>query len=196
MLRLCVLLAVTFLGCAAARMPLSTRPVPRPTATIAEFDEVTVDAVKTALDAAVPGSTVTLRISSYGGSIRYGLQLIQAVEDAKVEHGLRTVCLVDGPAYSMAFDLLQSGACDTRVMRLHSTLLAHRASREASGNMAALSEAARVLAALDRAFVLAAADRMGMTPEALQARIGDGPAGWIMAADEALAVHAVDAVVR
>lgn len=186
---LCLVLS---LSCATVN-PRDTKS-PTDLIEIGDIDDLMVVLVSQQLDEVPDNSHVTLRIDSFGGSVMVGLELIQYVEDTKRTRGITTTCLVDSKAYSMGMVILQSGACDTRAMRMHSTLLAHRASGQVRGNAAELTDTAGLLRALDRAMVLMMAARMHMDPAELAARIGDGGMGWVMAADEALATGAVDLI--
>lgn len=135
---------------------------------------------------------IYFRINSFGGSIFGGLDYMRVVNDVR-KAGIRTVCVVDTRAYSMGAVFLE-GACDERYLTKRSTLLFHNGSTEAAGNANDLREAVALLDALNRSMALVVAGRLGMALDEYEARIAKH--SWILAADEALAVGAVDGVVE
>lgn len=137
--------------------------------------------------------TIIFRIDSFGGSVFLGLSAIQYIGDVKRAHNIRTVCIVDTKAMSMAAGFLGSDACDTRLMTSRSTLLYHNASGSGEGTKDQLLEAAEMLAALNEAMANLCAGRMNISVAEYRARIEKH--AWILAVDEAVAVGAVDGVI-
>lgn len=135
---------------------------------------------------------VMLRIDSFGGSVFAGLDFIKNMDEVR-KRGVRVECVVDSKAMSMGFVILQS-VCDRRLMTRRSVLLAHEAASKIEGNATELESEAAFLRALSKALAGVCADRMGMTLADFEARIAGRD--WVMASDEALAVHAVDGLVN
>lgn len=67
-------------------------------------------------------TSVTIIITSPGGSISAGLSIIDAIRSLQRE-GAKVTGVVRGEAQSMGFNILQ--ACDTRIMSQGSILMAH-----------------------------------------------------------------------
>ena len=70
----------------------------------------------------LPGDRVVL-IDSYGGSVTSGLHIIKMLE-AERSSTVRLVCIVDGEADSMAFNLLSH--CDLRLATPRSHFVVHK----------------------------------------------------------------------
>lgn len=135
---------------------------------------------------------ITIRISSDGGSVFAGLDMIKDIVDAKEAYGVKTVCLVDNRAYSMAMVVLQSAACDVRAMKPYATLMIHHASVKTQGTADDLDDTSLILKAIDRAMLTIVANRMKMPIDELYKRIDRRD--WWMAGEEALKVRAVDVI--
>lgn len=136
---------------------------------------------------------VLFRVNSFGGSVFAGLDLIQAVTDARAR-GLRVRCVVDTKAMSMGFVFLQT-ACDERMMTKRSTLLAHNGVLNGLpiGSARELDEAREMLHALDDAMSAVCAARLHLSLPEYRAKLRRH--AWVMAYEEALAVGAVDRIV-
>lgn len=132
-----------------------------------------------------------LVIDSFGGSVTAMQRFMAATNMLKRQTGAKLTCLVETKAMSAAFIILQ-GTCDERLMSKSALLLAHGASTETSGQERDLADALDFIRAVNFAMATIAADRMGMpVAEYLQRTTRD----WVMTAPQALAAHAVDAVV-
>lgn len=137
---------------------------------------------------------IMFRLDSYGGSIFAGLDFIQHVEDATRNKGILVTCVVDTKAYSMAFVILQSGACTSRLMTERSTLLAHNGRTTVKGTAVDIESEAKFLRALDESMASLVVKRMG-TLSLSDYRYKVEGKDWTMASTEALEVNAVDDVV-
>ncbi len=132
-------------------------------------------------------SNIIVRINSYGGSIHWGMELIQAMEALKAT----TVCVVDWKAMSMGAYLLESGACDVRLMTKRSVILFHEPLvNGVDGNAHALKDVAEQLQALADGLIATASERMEMKEEEFEAKIHNK--SWTMSYKEARAMNVVD----
>lgn len=158
---------------------------------IEEFDEPTLNALKKTLDEVKAQGHLQLwiRIDSYGGSVHFGMEMIQAIEDAD----LQTICVVDSKAMSMGFFLLESEACTERLMTKRSELMAHQPWTQSQGNATDHEDTAARLRTLTRSLLEMAAARMTLTVPELEAKIENRD--WYMTWEEALAVKAIDGTV-
>jgi ATP-dependent protease ClpP protease subunit len=190
------LLALAFLitGCAVRVAPdqyghYVAAAKPESVIEVVDFDEDSLDPILDEVEAAE--DLLYFKLNSFGGSIYGGLDLIQAVEEAK-KRGVHVKCVVDQRAMSMAMVLLQA-VCDERLMTKRSILLAHNGSMKTGGTHDDLLEDADHLAALNVAMAEIVADRLGMSIEAYRAKIDRR--SWILTWREALEVNAIDGVV-
>lgn len=136
---------------------------------------------------------ITLRIDSPGGSIFAGQRWVRDMEDLKKANDLRFTCVVDGSAYSMGAVILESALCDVRLATTRSTILFHNGSGGSRGTAEELRQLSRFLDAVNDAMALTVSQRIGMDLADYKARIATSD--WIMAADEALGLNVIDALV-
>ncbi len=134
---------------------------------------------------------IYIKINSYGGSIHWGMELIQYVETLKTP----ITCVVDWKAYSMGAFMLESDACDKRLMTKRSTILFHEPLvPQASGNAHELRDTADHLDALSKSLIAATAERLKMSEAELTKRIDNK--NWTLAYQECLKVKAIDGIVK
>lgn len=169
-----------------------TTPAPkRVMISVGDIDTSAVDATIEALATLEADPEVTevwLRIDSHGGEIDAGMRLIQAFDQYKKP----LVCVVDTKAYSMGAVILQ--ACPMRLATSRSSLMFHEALvQQAAGNEHDLSMTAAALHVITESLVQVCAGRMGLTAKQLHQKINNTQ--WWLTADDALAAHAVDALV-
>lgn len=138
---------------------------------------------------------VYIQINSFGGSVYYGLELIQELETLKKLYpNTQTICAVDARAMSMALVILESPACDVRLATSRSLLLAHRASTQLEGNANQIQEGLDYLRALDRAIGLIIALRINMPLDQYLAIVDRGD--WTLTADQALHLGFLDGLIE
>ncbi len=182
-------------GCCSltyAKAPSNNRP--NGMIEIGDFSVEDLAPVQAKFDELVSGGAkvVVFRINSYGGSVRAGLDFIQAVDEAR-KRGVRTECVVDYKAMSMGFVFLQA-ACDVRIMTTRSILLAHSASSDFDrGTAVEIANELAYLQALDRAMSELSAARLFISVEEYRAKTTGRD--WTMTWEEALDVGAIDRVV-
>ena len=165
--------------------------------------EVTQDSVNTVTDGlweafeSRGNSPVILHIDSDGGGVVAGLELVRSIEEMKRAYPKkRLVCVVESRAVSMGFFILQA-VCDSRVMHSYSFLLAHQvAIQETGGNTSSLRGTVAEMEALDYMLAVRSTGpgRMHVTPEQFLERIAMGD--WVMTADYAKELGAVDTVIK
>lgn len=158
---------------------------------IEDFDPTLTGAMKklTELDNE-EHSQIYVKINSYGGSIHWGMELVQHLESLKTP----ITCVVDWKAYSMGAFLLESDGCDKRLMTKRSTILFHEPLvPETGGNQHELRNTADHLSALTKALIATSAERLEMSEEDFEKKITNR--SWVMSYKEALKVHAVDGIV-
>lgn len=156
---------------------------------VEEFDEPTYNALK-ALLPKVSGAghkEITIRIDSYGGSVHWGMEMMQLLENS----GMHTRCVVDTKAMSMGFFLLES--CDERLMTKRSTLMAHEPWTRVQGHATQLEETALRLRVLCESMVEVAVERMHITKAEMMQKISGRE--WHMGWEEALRVGAIDGTI-
>lgn len=133
---------------------------------------------------------IVVRINSYGGSIHWGMELIQAMEGLNT----KTICIVDWKAMSMGAYLLESGACDVRLMTKRSVILFHEPLvNQAQGNAHELQGIIDQLKALTESLVTTASERLGMSEDDFRAKIDNK--AWTMSYREALDSGVVDGII-
>lgn len=159
---------------------------------IEEFDPTLTGAMKKLTELDAEGhKQIYVKIDSYGGSIHWGMELVQHLESLKTP----ITCVVDWKAYSMGAFLLESEACDKRLMTKRSTILFHEpAAPEAGGNEHDLRNTADHLNALGKALMAASAERLKMSETAFEKKIHNR--SWVMSYREALKMHAVDGIMN
>lgn len=134
--------------------------------------------------------TLTLKIDSDGGGCEEGNVLIGYIEE-KIKNGLKTRCIVDYRARSMAFVILQSGACQERLATKRAMFLAHEPSVSLEGaNRRKLHEAIEFLDALSANMAQIAGSRLNIGVDKYKEKIAGGD--WSFSYDEALAIGAID----
>lgn len=128
------------------------------------------------------GSPIVVSINSRGGLTGAGEAMVLALEHAATR--TRVVCVADGVAFSMAFNILQS--CDVRVATEATLLTYHNAYQIQSMNE---NDAAR-LKAWNHQLNLFVASRSKVSLEAIETKLARGD--WDMSAQEALRHGFVD----
>lgn len=140
-----------------------------------------------------PKHPVTIRISSPGGSIFAGFQMMDQIRDAR-NAGHKVTVKVTGMAASMAGVIAQSA--DKRLVGKDSYLMLHTASQFSFGNYKTfeLKDQAKLLEKLTKDCVAAYANRSGgkWTAEALYERIERTE--WWIPAEEAVREGFADGV--
>lgn len=158
---------------------------------IVEFDSDTVAAfLETASRLAKSVDRLYVRINTYGGSIGGGMDVIQSLEQLPV----KITCVVDWRAMSMGFILLESEACDERLMTQRAVLMSHAPLIRGGGQAHELREMADSLDALSEGIDLVVAERLGMSFEAYRAKINARE--WWMGPVEAYKYKAIDGLVK
>lgn len=132
-----------------------------------------------------PGKEVYLYLSSPGGNITAGLQLIDVIKNSG-----KTVKCVAGYAASMAFAILQ--ACQERYVMDHSVIMQHVASYSMNGNEPNNWKMAHFIHDMVRKLEEAQAARLGLTYEQFHEKVRDD---WWMLGDTAVKERAADDVV-
>ena len=159
---------------------------------IEDFDMTIKGAIKKLTELDDEGhKQIYVKIDSYGGSIHWGMELVQHLE------GLKTpiTCVVDWKAYSMGAFLLESDGCDKRLMTKRSTILFHEPLvPQTGGNEHELRNTADHLRALGKALVASTAERLKMSEKKFESKIRNK--SWVMSYREALRVKAVDGIVK
>lgn len=118
------------------------------------------------------GNRRVVFISSPGGSVTDGMQLVQAVRDEKVANPkLRVICYVDEAA-SMAFAILQT-VCDERLGNITSTLMQHQATYGVSGSDNQVASRVKMISSVLKVLDGLQAARIGITVEELRRRSAD-----------------------
>jgi|GEM_PF-4966917 len=156
-----------------------------------EINAFSIEALIEELDSAVKAGakSITLKINSPGGSVFAGFELVRKME----ELGVPVHCKVDGAVASMAVYVLES--CTTRTMTKRSFMMLHGpgAYGEMGGQAHEFANMAEFLRILQAAYVAHIADRVGVDPAVIQAKI-DGGREWWLTPQEALAAKLIDAV--
>jgi len=150
-----------------------------------------VNAIVSKLDEIEKVSTTQelwLRLNSYGGDVEAGQKLIARLEQVQIP----VTCVADFKAMSMAALILESPGCKTRLMTERTVLMFHHTSAGVSGNSDMLLMFLNWLTRLDSSMAKMCAKRMGMTPEAFEAKSSKT---WFLDVDEAKIYHAIDDVV-
>lgn len=132
---------------------------------------------------------ITLKINSDGGDVEEGNKLILFLEE-KIKAGIQIRCIVDFRARSMAFIVLQSPGCQTRLATVRAMFLAHEPSLEIGGNRAIHNKVIEYLSALAENMASIAGNRLKIGVKGYEEKVKDGD--WIFAYNEALAVGAID----
>ncbi len=134
---------------------------------------------------------IYLKLYSYGGSIHWGMEIIQRLEAMETP----ITCVVDWKAYSMGAFLLESDACDKRLMTKRSTLLFHNPLVDGvGGNAHELKNIASRLEAMGAALMAGTAERLKISEDELMAKVDDKD--WTLAYREALKVGAIDDLIK
>ncbi len=171
---------------------VSEAPKVTPMVEIKEFDAATAKGlIKKLQELDQKGhKEIIIRINSYGGSIHWGMEMIQAIEALKTP----VTCVVDWKAYSMGAYLLESPACDKRLMTKRSTILFHEPLvQETGGNAHELRKTADQLDALADALIASTSERLKMSEEDFRKKISDR--NWTMAHTAAKKANAIDGVI-
>ena len=130
--------------------------------------------------AALTGPEITVRILSMGGSVADGLGIYNALK----QHPAKITTINDGVAASIASLIFMAG--DIRIVASNSVTMIHAPWAGATGNAAALRDAADELDAWAVAMAASYAEASGLTKDDIIARYLDGK-DHFLTADEALA---------
>lgn len=135
-------------------------------------------------------SDIDIRISSPGGSVLAGLNIVSAMNDLN----LKTHCMVDGQAQSMAFFILQN--CSERIMTTNSILMAHEPHLYLNQivNRYDLQQLEQILNESSELMNTVESKRMGMSLKDFEDKVADKD--WNFDYQEALRYHAIDKVVE
>jgi ATP-dependent protease ClpP protease subunit len=157
-----------------------------------ELSDDSLSPVKAKIDQQVKSGakTVLLRIDSPGGELDAMWHFVQYMEGLQA-NGVKFQCVADTYAASGAFDILQN--CDERLMTNRAILLTHQLSGGVRGTRQEMEDRMEMLERMDRNRLGQEAKRMGMPLDELLKRTAGH--NWSMDSEEALAAHAVDAVV-
>jgi len=183
-------LCLLFLVCADVKA--EDAPKDFPAKLSIELEDVTpsaVNAIVSKLDEIEKTGTtqeIWLRLNSFGGDVESGQKLITRLEQVQIP----VICVADFKAMSMAALILESPGCKTRLMTDRTVLMFHHASvGGVSGNSDTLLMFLNWLTRLDGSMARMCAKRMGMTPEAFEAKSSKT---WFLDIDEAKQFHAID----
>lgn len=165
MRRFAYFIPVVFIATLAAAIVATVRAddLPRTVDIVGSIDGDTIETVETGLDGIKPGDSIDVRIDSGGGSVFAGLRVIELLRQS----GAHTTCRVGGAALSMAAVILESPACETRVVRPWSIIMFHRvvAPTAPGADSAKLEELLRTSHVLDQALAGIVSTRVGWSPE-------------------------------
>ncbi len=156
------------------------------TLVVEDFDEGSVSAVITEMKAfkAAGNKNLWIKIDSYGGSVHWGMKLVQEIE----QYGSPVTCVVDTKAMSMGFYTLQS--CDRRLMTKRSQLMAHEPSARIQGTAQELEDEAKSLAVMADGFIEHCIAKMAITKKGFKEKIHNKV--WYLGYEEALKYKAID----
>lgn len=156
---------------------------------IEDFDKLHVQAAIDILDRLKENEfkDVWIRIDSYGGSVHWGMELIQAIEG----YGHPITCVADSKAMSMGFYTLQ--ACNKRYMTKRAQLMAHEPSTRMEGNAQDLLDEVKSLKVLMDGFIDQCISRMKISKKEFQDKTDNKV--WYMGWEEAYAVGAIDGTI-
>ena len=157
-----------------------------------KIDESTLSSVNEAIDVAKKAGSTRLDISinSPGGSVTDGLMVIQAIRDSRIP----TTCRVSVMAASMAAVILESPACNERVVSPSAVLMLHSVGGPAQGNEREVTNNLGQIHALNLAVAHLIAARIGLTvDEYMQHISAESQELWFVGAD-AVSTHMADAV--
>lgn len=189
------LVSVCLAAVLVSATPVSAQETRLPRVTVVEFDGSLVNVAREFTTLVEMGHRkIEIRIDSFGGSVFAGLAFIQYIEDVKEAAGVETVCIVDTKAMSMGFALLQSKACDVRLMTKRSILLAHNGSSGGQGTVEEMEETVDILKAINRALAEICGARLSIGVKGYLKKVNSRRA-WVMTWEEALKVKAVDGVI-
>lgn len=127
---------------------------------------------------------ILILINSPGGSIVDGISFADTIKNSK----LKTVCLVDGLAASMAAVTLQY--CSERYATQSSVIMFHNGSTSMSGNVAFMSSELEFVNKISKMMDSVVADRLGISYDDLKTH--QNTEWWLVGADEAKKAHAID----
>ena len=134
-----------------------------------------------------------LVLDTTGGRVDSGQLIINSLQELNVP----LVCVIDGDGISMGYLMLQD-VCQVRLMTDHSDLMIHEirmgGAVEIPGTRGEAKSFEEMMRVMNEGWMTMAAKRMGLTLDQLMAHIRNS--AWWMSPEEALANHAVDAVVH
>lgn len=136
------------------------------------------------------GNRRIVYISSPGGSVVDGMQLIRVIRDEKVANPkLRVVCYVDEAA-SMAFAIVQT-VCDERLGGVTSTLMQHQASYGVNGSDNQVISRVKMISSVLKVLDGLQAERLGISVAELRRRSADE---WWTVGQEAIDSKVIDGI--
>lgn len=157
------------------------------TVELGDIDYEHIAPVVEALKARPP--TLTILITSPGGFVSVGWQLIAEMEAAQAE-GTTIACIVDRYAASMAA-VIYTGACDVRLIRKGAYLMFHTASvGHLSGNQWDIERAAREIESVNKRIAIYVSARLSISQAEYEAKVFDHD--WFLGAEEAMEIGAAD----
>lgn len=195
-MRWLAVVAALLSGCVhAAPAPTAHKAFPAGLIDITDIDDAELKPVQAKFDELVAAGerTVMFRINSFGGAVWAGWDFVQHIEDAKKAHDVHVVCALDVKAMSMGAVFLES-FCDERLMSRRGLLMFHGAAAGVKGKADDVRSTLSEMDAMNNAIANTCAERMGMDLAAYHAKTDHQD--WFLAADEALALGAVDGFVR
>ncbi len=127
-----------------------------------EFGEISAHTLSKQLEELGDVNTINVHISSYGGEVKEGLAIYNALKNHKAK--IRTYC--DGFACSIASVIFMAG--DERIMSKSSLLMIHNAWVYASGNANELRKQAEDLDKITQASINAYMEHVSISEEELK----------------------------
>lgn len=128
-----------------------------------EFGEMSAHTLSKQLEELGDVNTINVHISSYGGEVKEGLAIYNALKNHKAK--IRTYC--DGFACSIASVIFMAG--DERIMSKASLLMIHNAWIYAAGNASELRKQAEDLDKITQASINAYMEHINISEEELKA---------------------------
>ena len=153
----------------------------------------TISDVETKIAAAKEAKQTELRvvIESPGGDVISGLRIMRLLRDS----GMHTTCQVEALAASMAAILLESPACQRRLVRPWSIVMFHEAAVGGQGRENEMAAALALLRASNLSIAQIVAPRLGISVEDYQSLTSGGHEWWLVGV-EGLQKNFADEIVR
>lgn len=141
------------------------------------------------LDADNHKEPIDLYVNSPGGSVTYGIAIIDAIQCIEVP--VRTVCI--GRAASMGAWILAAGMKGSRVATPNAEVMIHQMARDMSGQTADIQVQAKHMLRLQNRMVEMLAGWTGQNPERIQS---DMDRDYYMTAEEAKDYGIIDEILE